>query len=183
MGSSAGIHFGFLLVNLAAPALLFFVARRLLDVPHAVVACVCYALLSMCPGVLGLEGHATHLVVLAALGGLLLLLKARESGRLWGFGWSGIVFGLSFVCKQPGLFFGLFGLAVLLRDLEAAPAERGGRLKRIGFFCAGLALPFLLTCLLMAWAGDVRAVLVLDGRVRANARGTSDLAGGAGGPG
>ena len=72
-------------MNLAAPALLFFVARRLLDVPHAVVACVCYALLSMCPGVLGLEGHATHLVVLAALGGLLLLLKARESGHMDGW--------------------------------------------------------------------------------------------------
>jgi len=152
--TAAGIHFGFLLVNLGALALLFFVARRLLDSPHAVVAAISYALLSMCPGVLGLEGHATHLVVLAALGGLLLLLKARESGRLWTFGWSGTAFGLSFVCKQPGLFFGLFGLAVLLRDLAvAAPPQRRARLRAIGFFCAGLALPFLLTCLLMAWAG------------------------------
>jgi hypothetical protein len=152
--TTSGIHFGFLLVTLATLALLFCVARRLLDRPHAVVACVCYALLSMCPGVLGLEAHATHLVVLAALGGLLLLLKARESGDLLAFGWSGIAYGLSFVCKQPGLFFGLFGLAVLLRDLAlAAPPERGGRLKRAVFFCAGLALPFLLTCLLIFWAG------------------------------
>jgi hypothetical protein len=152
--TTAGIHLGFLLVNLGTLALLFLVARRLLDVPHAVVACVAYALLSMSTGVLGLEGHATHLVVLAALGGLLLLLKARASGRFWTFGWSGLAFGLSYVCKQPGLFFGLFGLAVLLRDVAVAAApERGGRLRRIGFFCAGLALPFLLTCLLMAWAG------------------------------
>lgn len=152
--TTSGIHLGFLLVILCTLALLFCVACRLLDMPHAIVACVCYALLSMCPGVLGLEAHATHLVVLAALGGLLLLLKARESGGLWAFGWSGIAFGLSFVCKQPGLFFCLFGLAVLLRDLAlAAPLERGGQLKRIGFFCFGLALPFLLTCLLMLWAG------------------------------
>jgi hypothetical protein len=108
----------------------------------------------MCAGVLGLEAHATHLVVLAALGGLLLLLKARASGGLWAFGWSGIAFGLSFVCKQPGLFFCVFGLAVLLRDLAlASTLERNGRLQRIGVFCAGLALPFLLTCLLMVWAG------------------------------
>jgi hypothetical protein len=152
--TTSGIHFGFLLVTLGTLALLFCVARRLLDLPQAVVACVCYALLSMCPGVLGLEAHATHLVVLAALGGLLLLLKARESGGLWAFGWSGMAFGLSFVCKQPGLFFGLFGLVVLLRDLVLAPPlERGGRFQRIGFFCFGLALPFLLTCLLMVWAG------------------------------
>jgi hypothetical protein len=58
------------------------------------------------------------------------------------------------VCKQPGLFFGLFGLAVLLRDLALAPPlERGGWLKRAVLFCCGLALPFLLTCLLMLWAG------------------------------
>jgi hypothetical protein len=152
--STAGIHFGFLLVNLGALALLFFVARRLLDLSHAVVACICYGLLSMSSGVMGLEAHATHLVVLGALGGLLLLLKARESGRLWAFGWSGIVFGLSFVCKQPGLFFGLCGGAILLRDLALCPPpQRGARLKNIIFFGAGLALPFLLTCLLMAWAG------------------------------
>jgi hypothetical protein len=152
--TTAGIHFGFLLVNLGTLALLFFVARRLLDLSHAVVACVCYGLLAMSAGVLGLEAHATHLVVLAALGGLLLLLKARESGRLWAFGWSGIVFGLAFVCKQPGLVFGLCGGTVLLRDLAVcAPEQRGARVKNIIFFCAGLALPYLLTCLLMAWAG------------------------------
>jgi len=150
----AGIHLGFLLVNLGTLALLFVVARRLLDVPHAVVACISYALLSMSTGVLGLEGHATHLVVLAAMGGLLLLLKARASGCSWTFAGSGLAFGLSYLCKQPGIFFGLFGLAVLLRDVAAAPPpERSGRLRRIGFFGAGLALPFLLTCLLMAWAG------------------------------
>jgi hypothetical protein len=152
--TTAGIHFGFLLVILGTLALLFCVARRLLDTPHAVVACLCYALLSMCPGVLGLEGHATHLVVLPALGGLLLLLKARDSGRLWIFAWSGVAFGVSFVCKQPGMFFCLFGVAVLLRDLElSAPPERVVRLKRAAVFCVGLAVPFLLTCLLMAWAG------------------------------
>jgi hypothetical protein len=152
--TTAGIHLGFLLVNLGTLALLFLVARRLLDAPHAVVACISYALLSMSTGVLGLEGHATHLVVLAALGGLLLLLKARASGRFWVFGWSGVAFGVSYVCKQPGLFFGLAGLAVLLRDVMVAPVpERAGKLWRVGIFGAGMALPFLLTCLLMVWAG------------------------------
>ena len=150
----AGIHLGFLLVNLATLVLLFFVARRLWDVPHAVVACITYALLSMSKGVLGLEAHATHLVVLATLGGLLLLLKARASACSWTFAWSGLAFGLAYLCKQPGIFFGLFGLVVLLHDVRVSPPpERRGRFRRIGIFCAGLALPFLLTCLLMAWAG------------------------------
>src|SRR5665213_737147 len=130
--TTAGIHFGFLLANLATLALLFFVVRRLLDLPHAVLACICYALLSMCPGVVGLAGHATHLVVLAAMGGLLLLLKAREQARGWAFWGSGIMFGLSFVCKQPGLFFGMLGVCLLLRDLTVAPrTKRGVRLRNL----------------------------------------------------
>jgi len=152
--TTAGIHFGFLLVTLGTLALLFFIARRLFDTAHAALACVCYALLSMCPGVLGLEGHATHLVVLAAMSGLLLLLKARASGQLLTFALSGIAFGLSFVCKQPGLFFGMFAAAVLLRDLvKAAPPERRRCIRNIFWFGIGLGLPFLLTCLLMTWAG------------------------------
>jgi hypothetical protein len=152
--TAAGIHFGFLLVNLATLALFFLIARRLLDAEEAGIACVCYALFSLSPGVLGLQGHATHLVVLTALGGLWLLLKARESGWAWSYWWSGALFGLSFLCKQPGLFFGMFGGAVLLRDAAEAPAaERGRGLRRIGIFCAGAAMPFLATCLWMWLAG------------------------------
>jgi hypothetical protein len=152
--TASGIHLGFLLVNLATLALLFFIARRLFDTAHAALACVCYALLAMSPAVLGLEGHATHLVVLPALAGLLLLLHARESGKLWVFGLSGLGFGASFVCKQPGLVFGMCAATVLLRDLVKTPAsERMLWARKMVWFVAGWALPFLVTCLLMSWAG------------------------------
>jgi 4-amino-4-deoxy-L-arabinose transferase-like glycosyltransferase len=155
--TTAGIHFGFLLVNLATLTLLFLIARRLLDSESAAIACVCYALFSLSPGVLGLQGHATHLVVFTALGGFWLLLKARTSGRLWSYGWSGVLFGLSFLCKQPGIFFGMFGGAILLRDVAQAPAaERSRRMRPLGIFCAGVALPFLATCLWMWQAGTFR---------------------------
>jgi len=152
--TTAGIHFGFLLVNLATLALLFLIARRLLDAEQAAIACVCYALFSLSPGVLGLQGHATHLVMLTALAGLWLLLRARASGRAWSFWGSGMVFGLSFLCKQPGIFFGMFGGALLLRDAAQAPAsERARRLRLLGIFCVGVALPFLATCFWMWRAG------------------------------
>ncbi len=152
--TTVGIHLGFLVVNLAALALLYLIARRLLDAEQAALACICYALFSLSPGVLGLQGHATHLVVLMALGGLSLLLRARASERLWTFCWSGMLFGLSFLCKQPGIFFGMYGGAILLRDAAQAPAsERAGRLGHLGLFCVGVAVPFLLTCLWMWRAG------------------------------
>jgi hypothetical protein len=150
----AGIHFGFLLVNLATLTFLFLIARRLLDVRHAAIACVCYALFSLSPAVLGLQGHATHLVVLMALGGWWLLSRARVSRRAWSYCWSGVLFGLSFLCKQPGIFFAMFGGALLLRDAAQAPAsERAMRLRHLAIFCVGVALPFLATCLWMGRAG------------------------------
>jgi len=152
--TTAGIHLGFLAVNLATLALLFLIARRLLDAAQAAIAGVCYALFSLSPGVLGLQGHATHMVVLMALGGWWLLLRTRASGRVWTCAWSGLLFGLSFLCKQPGIFFAMFGGALLLRDVAQAPAsERARRLRHLGIFCAGVAIPFLATCLWMWRAG------------------------------
>ena len=79
--SAAGIHVGLALVNAASIVLMFLLGRRLLDEAAGVAAAVAFALLSLSPSVLGLAAHATHFVVLAALGGTLVLLRACEAGR------------------------------------------------------------------------------------------------------
>jgi hypothetical protein len=146
----AGIHLGFLLLNLGAVAVLFFIGRRLIGLFGAGVACVCYALLSLSPGVLGLAGHATHLVTLCALGGLLLLLRARDFAGGAGLFWSGLCFGLAFLCKQPGLYFGMFGFLLVVRDATLArPIAWRRAFRRCALFSAGMVLPFALTCLLI----------------------------------
>jgi 4-amino-4-deoxy-L-arabinose transferase-like glycosyltransferase len=148
--SIGGIHLGFLFANLGALALLFFIARRLTGFWGAVMACASYALMSLSPGVLGLAGHATHLVTLAALGGLWLLLRARETGSGAGLFWSGLCFGLAFLCKQPGACFGLFGFCLTLRDAaRMRPVAWRRLLRNSGLFSAGMILPFALTCLIL----------------------------------
>jgi hypothetical protein len=148
--SVGGIHFGFLLANLGALTLLYFIARRLTGSWGAVAACATYALLSLSPGVLGLAGHATHLVTLAALGGFLLLLRARESGSGAGLFWSGLCFGLAFMCKQPGIYFCGFGLCLVLRNaLLTRPVAWGLLLRKTGLFAAGVILPFALSCFIL----------------------------------
>lgn len=121
--SPAGIHVGLALVNAASIVLMFLLGRRLLDEAAGVAAAVAFALLSLSPSVLGLAAHATHFVVLAALGGTLVLLRACDaanggqrpmvSGQL-PFFLSGLLFGLAFLMKQHGLFFGLCGAIYLL---------------------------------------------------------------------
>ena len=149
-----GIHLGFLFINLATLALIYFLSRRWLDEAGTLVCCASYMLLALSSAVLGLQGHATHLVMICALGGLLLLLRARNKGGQGLMFLSGLLFGLSFLCKQPGLFFGLFAIAVLTRDgwLAGSSKWRGSAAKII-VFGIGLALPLGLTCLLLWRAG------------------------------
>jgi hypothetical protein len=152
--SPSGIHFGFLLANLATLALLFLLARRLLEPAAVPVCCTAYVLLSLSPAVLGLEGHATNLVVLCALAGLWLLLRTRPSGQpLWLF-LSGLLFGLAFMCKQPGLFFGIFGAALLARDaLATRPVPWRLCARNLAWVALGMVLPLTLTCLALWRAG------------------------------
>ncbi len=119
-----GIHLGLLVVNLGAILLLFFLARRLFDPYAAAITSATYALMSISPPVVGFAAHATHFVIVAALGGLVLLLRALGSGRLPTFFTSGLLFGIALLMKQPGVFFGAFAFMVLL--FEQGP--QGNRL-------------------------------------------------------
>ena len=135
-----GIHLGFLFVNLGTLALLYYLARRWLDEAGVLACCAAYVLLSLSRAVLGLQAHATHLVMINALGGLLLLLRAREKGGRGTMFLSGLLFGLSFLCKQPGLFFGIFALVLLARDgWEAGAAQWRSCAEKIFLFTFGLA--------------------------------------------
>ena len=76
--SASGIHLGLALVNIASIFMVFLLGRKLLGEASGVASAVAFALLSLSPSVLGLAAHATHFVVLAALGGTLVLLRACE---------------------------------------------------------------------------------------------------------
>jgi hypothetical protein len=102
----------------------------------------------------GFNAHSTHFVILAALAAILVLLRAQERGALPGFFWSGALFGLSFLMKQPGGAFAFFGGALLL---WAAARERPPNWKahapRLAVYAAGVAAPIVLTGLILWRAG------------------------------
>ena len=152
--SDAGIHLGMILVNGATSVLIFLIARKLFDDIAAVAAASIYALLSTSESVLGFAGHANHFVVLAAVAGILALFEALGGGRILLFFLSGSFFGLAFVFKQPGLFFGLFGSVYLIAS-ERKNLKTWTGAARLTTFGAGLIFPFALTCLLMLAVGNL----------------------------
>lgn len=151
--SPEGIRMGLALVNLISVGLVFLLARDLLGELGAIASAACYAVLSLMPHVLGTAAHATHFVVLFAIAGALVLLRAgdRQSRPL--IFASGLLFGFAFLMKQPGLFFVGFGSIYLLaRDWR-------GRLhpltivSRNLLFILGAAAPGIITGLLLWRAG------------------------------
>ena len=152
--SPAGVHLGLLLVNLGAVTLIFFLGRRLFGEVAGWVASAAYALLSVGIRVLGTSAHATHFVVLPALAASLLLLRWKDSRRPGVLFWSGLLYGLAFLMKQPGALFALFGATVVLWNSWRNFRVRGfAAFWQFGLFvCAGV-LPFAVTCLLLWRAG------------------------------
>ena len=151
--TAVGVHLGLLLVNAATTVLVYLLARRVFGRLAGVVAAAAFAFLSLEPTVHGFAGHATQFVVLPAVGGLLLLLKAIETGRLQMFWWSGVALGLGVLMKQPGMFFVLFAAFYLTCSEWMSGLQWRGLVSRMAALILGAVLPFAFTCLFFLEAG------------------------------
>jgi hypothetical protein len=152
--TARGIHLGLLLINALSVILLYVVTARLFGTLAGTIAGTSYALLSTHQAVLGLAAHATHFVVLAELVGLILLLRAEETRRTSYFFWCGLVFGIAFLMKQPGILLGTFAFFYLaVRCWPKNQHEWVPWAKKLVVFLLAGALPFALTCALLYRAG------------------------------
>ena len=85
-----------------------------MDGPSGLIAAASYALLSLSKWISGFSVQAEHFVVLFFVSGLLLLLKALDNNKWHSFLGAGVLICISFMIKQNGLFFLLFGGVILL---------------------------------------------------------------------
>ena len=152
--TTAGIHAGLLAVNLLSIILLYRLSRRLFEPIAAGSAALSFSVLSVSPAVLGMAGHATHFVTLFAIAGALALYRTNQSARLGSALSSGLLFGLAFLMKQQGAFLVGFGAAYWLYLAYGRHAIACRRLPLfLGAYTAGAALPYLLICLWLGYAG------------------------------
>ena len=148
-----GIHSGLLLVNALTIVLMFFLAAHLFGRLAGLIAATSYALLSTSSSVMGFEAHATHFVVLAAVAGILLLLRAMEHRGTWLLLVSGALADVAVLMKQHGAFFALFcGLYLVAKEWKAKAHFRRIFYEGAIFSC-GVILPYLFTCLFLYRAG------------------------------
>jgi hypothetical protein len=142
----SGVHLGLTVVNVATTILMFFLAKRLFGELAGIIAAAAYALLSCGTDILGLQAHATHFVVLAAVAGLLVLTGNRKLLTIF---WSGTLFGLAFVMKQPAMFFGIFAVLYIAWSDWRSKQTKRATLVRVAVLILGAAVPFAVTCLIL----------------------------------
>src|SRR2546428_640656 len=153
--SPAAIHLGLLVVNAATTVLVLCVAAHLYNSTVAGSAAAVFAALSLGPRLYGIAAYAEHFVLLPALAGTLVLLRALESSRPRAFLASGALFGLAVLVKQSGAAFGLFGVVYTLLS-GVSPGAHGDRRRRFlpaGAVVAGALAPLALVCAVLAGAG------------------------------
>jgi hypothetical protein len=134
--------------------MLFFLAKKLFGNLTAAVTAASFALLSIGQHIQGFTANAEPFVIVFAIGGILLLLRAIESLSLLVLFCSGLVLGATVTIKHPGAAFIAFaGLYLLYNWLRVTPIERLSCLLRCALFSVAAVLPFLLTCFVFWYFG------------------------------
>jgi hypothetical protein len=154
--SVQAIRVGVTIVNAATAVLLFFAGKRLLPTWAAAIAAATFAALSAGAAPLAVFGHATHFVLLPAIGGLLVLLIAIDRARPEWFLFAGVLFGIAGLMKQPGFAyvpFAVFVVAWTQRRLARPPVAWRSIAVTAAILLGGVALPFVLLCALFAAHG------------------------------
>lgn len=162
--TAAGIHMGVIVVTSLSAIFLFLIGTRLYGPFTGAVAAASYIFFAAKIVVLGIDGQATHFIVVMALAGMWLLLCAMPQnpestgpkhpshqlrrGLLFA---AGLCFGLSFLAKQPGILFGSFAVIYWFfcnRKLPRKKLAVGG-----AALILGILIPYGITSLIMLKVG------------------------------
>lgn len=152
--TTAGIHFGLMIVNLFTICLLFLLVRKMLDSYAGIIASASYAILSLSPSVMGFAAHAMHFIVLFALAGIYLILKTSDIKKKSSILVSGLFFGMAFLMKQAGMFF--FFLAFLYINLVFLSLANRSFKKTLLlnlFFVGGFLVPYIFVAVYLFFTG------------------------------
>jgi hypothetical protein len=152
------VHFGLLLINIATIVAIFLLAKRLINFLSAAVAAASFAVLSANQSLQGVFANSEHFVILPAVFGALLLLKALEEEIPQMMFYSGLLFGIAFIMKQHGILFAAFGAFYLLVELLYFRKGENKRLRGRCFllFSLGVIAPYGLTCIIFSFSGDFK---------------------------
>ncbi|MCH2169198.1 glycosyltransferase family 39 protein [Myxococcota bacterium] len=148
-----GIHSGLSWINAATILAVFFLARRSLGDLAAGVSAIVFATLSLGPALQGAYANAEHFVLLPAVTGLVVLMRALEGWRIAAFPIAGVLLGTGVTMKQQGAAFVLLALVLVALDARARQMSLVTWGRGTGALLLGVSTPLLLAAGILAAAG------------------------------
>ena len=129
-----GIHLGLIWINLMTSVLLAMIGTKLWNTSTGLIAGASFLCLTLSQHVEGLSAQNEHFIVLTGVCGLLLLVRARSLNVPSCYLSSGLMMGLTFLMKQPGVTFILFALFWIFSSLWITPRLSSGKIFLIASF-------------------------------------------------
>lgn len=152
--TQVGIHAGLLVINAITIIAVFLLAKEFMNSLTAVASATCFALLSVSPTVYGIFLHAEHFVIVFAVFGLFVMLRALKHESFPELFLAGLLLGTGFLMKQHGLaFIGFSVLYIVYDSLMQHPSQFRLLLLRLLSFGVGVTAVLVCLCLIMAWTG------------------------------
>jgi 4-amino-4-deoxy-L-arabinose transferase-like glycosyltransferase len=148
-----GVHLALACVNAATVVIIFLIGRKLFNPVAASAAALMFAMLSFLPSVQGIMANSEHFVLLAALAGILALMKARDNGSVLMLFLGGLLIGAGYTIKQHGAAFVLFGYFLLALDFLLGGVDLKKTGARFAAFTLGAVAPFITMCAILYLSG------------------------------
>lgn len=160
--SHIAVHFGLLLTVIATGLFMLLFFKNIANAKISIIATTFFFLMSLSYSLQGVFARAEHFVVLFALAGLWILSEAfgkNKKKMFFMFFIGGFSLSLSFIMKQHGLFFTLFGLLYFGRKaysgLMAKVLDKKEFIKSFIIYFVGSIFPFLILILVYQIKGEL----------------------------
>lgn len=153
--STVGIHLGLALMTMVSMVLLFLISKDFVSKISAVIATASFGIIGTSWNLLGQAAHATHFVIFYALFGVFVLLRIykTEKNKTVKYFLAGLFFSLAFICKQSGLFFVVFGAAIIIiKEFKQRPIS--SLIKNLTIFSVGFFTPIFIMLAYIYCFGD-----------------------------
>lgn len=148
--TTEGIRTGILFAVLINMFLVYKLSRKISgDTDNSLLSSSFYGLLSLDRGTLSLSGYTTHFVLTFVMLSVIFALDGFKQNKSRLFFISGLFAGISFMMKQPAIFFILFFLAYIFIMGLMSRYEGKKNLINILLYLAGSVSVFLIVCAIM----------------------------------
>lgn len=133
-----GLHLAGIVVCVISTIFVYKIAGKLMDKSAGLIAAASFGLLSLAKYIAGFTVQGEHMVVVFIVSGLWVLLNAMENRKALYLLGAGVLLCMSFMIKQNGLLYLLFGGGILItKGILDRPVSYKNILRDAGLYTAG----------------------------------------------